>query len=78
VNVGQGAVLTVQGVGASLSPALGGWIAQGFGYPLAFLIMGGLSLGSLALWLGFAPMLRPACAQPASPDSAGALTADCA
>jgi MFS family permease len=78
VNVGQGAVLTVQGVGASLSPALGGWIAQGFGYPLAFLIMGGLSLGSLALWLGFSPMLQPACAQPASPDTADALTADCA
>ena len=28
VNVGQGAVMTVQGLGASLSPALGGWIAQ--------------------------------------------------
>ena len=78
VNVGQGAVLTVQGVGASLSPALGGWIAQGFGYPPAFLIMGALSLGSLALWLGFAPMLRPACAGSASSEPAGALTADCA
>jgi MFS family permease len=28
VNVGQGAVMTVQGVGASLSPAIGGWLAQ--------------------------------------------------
>ena len=28
VNVGQGAVMTMQGVGASLSPALGGFIAQ--------------------------------------------------
>jgi MFS family permease len=27
VNVGQGAVMTVQGLGASLSPAIGGWIA---------------------------------------------------
>jgi len=75
VNVGQGAVLTVQGVGAALSPAMGGWIAQGFGYPLAFLVMGGLSLGSLALWLGFSSMLRPACARPSSPDLADALTA---
>ena len=25
VNVGQGAVMTVQGLGASLSPAIGGW-----------------------------------------------------
>jgi MFS family permease len=32
VNVGQGAVMTVQGLGASLSPAIGGWIAQGIGY----------------------------------------------
>ena len=28
INVGQGAVMTVQGLGASLSPAIGGWIAQ--------------------------------------------------
>jgi MFS family permease len=77
VNVGQGAVLAVQGVGASLSPALGGWIAQGFGYPPAFLIMGSLSLGSLALWLGFAAMLRPACAKPAASEPASALTDRC-
>ncbi len=77
VNLGQGAVLTVQGAGAALSPAMGGWIAQAFGYPPAFLIMGALSLGSLGLWLGFAPMLRPACAQPSSPDPSAALTADC-
>ena len=32
VNVGQGAVMTVQGLGASLSPAIGGWIAQELGY----------------------------------------------
>ena len=32
INVGQGAVMTVQGVGASLSPLIGGWIAQEIGY----------------------------------------------
>ena len=32
INVGQGAVMTVQGLGASLSPAIGGWIAQDLGY----------------------------------------------
>jgi MFS family permease len=32
INVGQGAVMTIQGLGASLSPATGGWIAQGIGY----------------------------------------------
>ncbi len=62
VNVGQGAVMTVQGVGASLSPALGGWIAQYLGYPSAFLILGALSAGSLFLWIGFASVLKPACA----------------
>ena len=61
INVGLGAVLTVQGLGAALSPALGGWIAQLFGYHIAFLVLGTFSLGSLALWLGFAGTLRPAC-----------------
>jgi MFS family permease len=61
VNVGQGAVMTVQGVGASLSPAIGGWLAQTFGYHIAFYVLGGFSLASLALWIGFAGLLRPAC-----------------
>ncbi|XQA73040.1 MFS transporter [Xanthomonas sacchari] len=52
VNVGQGAVMTMQGVGAALSPALGGWIAQAFGYRAAFMLLGGISLLSLALWVG--------------------------
>lgn len=61
VNVGQGAVMTVQGVGASLSPAIGGWIAQMLGYRATFFILGSFALASLALWLGFAAILRPAC-----------------
>jgi hypothetical protein len=28
VNIGQGEVMTVRGVGTSLSPAIGGWIAE--------------------------------------------------
>jgi MFS family permease len=63
VNVGQGAVMTAQGIGASLSPLIGGWIAQEIGYSAMFLILGSFALGSIALWLGFAPILRPACAQ---------------
>jgi MFS family permease len=62
VNVGQGAVMTVQGAGASLSPAIGGWLAQYLGYPIAFLILGGFACGSVLLWIGFARTLRPACA----------------
>jgi MFS family permease len=64
VNVGQGAVMTVQGLGASLSPAIGGWIAQNIGYGPMFLILGSFALVSIALWLGFASLLRPACARP--------------
>jgi MFS family permease len=63
VNVGQGAVMTVQGLGASLSPAIGGWIAQEIGYSPMFLILGGFALGSIALWVCFASILRPACAR---------------
>ena len=62
VNVGQGAVMTVQGLGASLSPAIGGWIAQGIGYSPMFLILGSFAFGSIALWVGFASVLKPACA----------------
>ena len=62
VNVGQGAVMTVQGIGASLSPAIGGWIAQKLGYPAAFLILGGFAVGSIVIWLGFSSLLKPACA----------------
>jgi MFS family permease len=61
VNVGQGAVMTVQGLGASLSPAIGGWIAQGIGYGATFMILGAFALGSIALWIFFAPTLKPAC-----------------
>jgi MFS family permease len=62
VNVGQGAVMTVQGIGAALSPAIGGSIAQQLGYPAAFLILGGIAVGSIAIWLGFTSLLKPACA----------------
>jgi MFS family permease len=61
VNVGQGAVMTVQGIGASLSPAIGGWLAQAFGYHVAFFILGSFAVASLGLWLGYAATLRPAC-----------------
>jgi MFS family permease len=60
VNVGQGAVMTVQGVGASLSPAIGGWISQKLGYPAAFLILGSFAVGSIAIWLRFSSSLKPA------------------
>ncbi|WP_294194361.1 MFS transporter [uncultured Sphingomonas sp.] len=63
VNVGQGAVMTVQGVGASLSPAIGGWLAQELGYRTAFWVLGSFALASLALWIVFAGVVRDACAK---------------
>jgi MFS family permease len=62
VNVGLGAVMTMQGLGASLSPAIGGWIAQALGYGPMLMILGSFALVSIALWVGFAALLKPACA----------------
>lgn len=60
VNVSQGAVMTVQGIGAALSPALGGAIAQCFGYRAAFLALGSVALGAVVVWLAFAGTVKSA------------------
>lgn len=75
INVGQGAVMTAQGLGASLSPTIGGWIAQEIGYTVMFLILGSFALGSVALWLGFASVLKPACARHDHPGDRRVATA---
>lgn len=62
VNVGQGVVMTAQGIGASLSPALGGWLAQGMGYATAFYTLGCLAVLSIVLWVGFGSTIRSASA----------------
>lgn len=51
VNLAQGAVITIQGAGAALSPALGGWIAHWIGYSPTFLVLGALGLGASAIWV---------------------------
>lgn len=67
INIGQGAVMTVQGIGASLSPAIGGWIAEFLGYPATFITLAGFAVVSLILWIGFAGVMKTACvATPAS------------
>ncbi len=71
VNVGQGAVMTVQGLGASLSPAIGGWIAQEIGYSATFMILGSFAFGSVVLWIVFASVLKPACTH--EPDQAASV-----
>jgi MFS family permease len=64
INAGQGVVMTLQGIGASLSPAIGGWLAQEIGYGPMFMILGSFAFGSLALWLGFHGVLRIAASAP--------------
>lgn len=59
VNAGLGAVMTMQGVGAALSPALGGAVAQQLGYAASFLVLGAIALVALLLWV----MTRPLTAQ---------------
>jgi len=61
INIGQGAVMTVQGLGASLSPAIGGWIAQSAGYSATFLILGSFATVSILLWMIFSRSLKTAC-----------------
>jgi MFS family permease len=62
VNVGQGAVMTMQGIGAALSPALGGFIAQHLSYRISFLTLGSFAIGSVVLWISFRSSLKKACA----------------
>lgn len=61
INVGQGAVMTVQGIGAALSPAIGGWIAQKMDYGSAFLILGSFATVSIVVWMVFASSLKKCC-----------------
>lgn len=60
VNAGQGAVMTVQGLGASLSPALGGAIAERLGYSNAFMMLGSMALISITIWIAGGRLVRRA------------------
>lgn len=62
INVGQGAALTAQGIGAALSPVAGGWIAQAYGYPACFLALGALSAISIVVWVADKRELDSSCA----------------
>jgi MFS family permease len=78
INVGQGAVMTAQGIGASLSPAIGGWMSQQFGYSTTFIVLGCFALGSVALWIGFRRIVSAAATAPENearePPSVGQVT----
>lgn len=64
INVGQGAVMAAQGIGAALSPGIGGWIAQGLGYAATFIVLGAFALVSIVLWLMYRSELSAAAANP--------------
>ena len=64
VNAGQGALGAVSGIGGAMSPALGGWLVQALGYPVAFITLGSLSLGALTLWIMFRRTVVEACRRP--------------
>ena len=50
-NVGLAAVMTVQGIGASLSNVVAGWLTNYGGYALAYWVHGTIALFALALFL---------------------------
>ena len=62
VNAGLGAVMTLKGVGAALSPTVGGMLAERFGYGSAFLALGAIAAAALALWLASRPLMAGPCA----------------
>lgn len=61
VNLGQGALKGIQAAGGCLSPLLGGWLANRYGFSVAFIALGSLSIISLAVWITQGPAIRRAC-----------------
>lgn len=50
INIGLGAVTTIQSVGAALSPALAGVVAKHYGYGAAFAALTGIAVLALLVW----------------------------
>ncbi len=51
INLGLGAVMTIQGIGAALSPSIAGIVATHFGYQAAFLTLGAIAGLGLLIWV---------------------------
>ncbi len=51
--------MTVQGIGASLSNVVAGWLVTRGGYELSHLVGGGVALVALALFLAFRARIVP-------------------
>ena len=58
VNLAQGAVITIQGAGAAVSPALGGWIAEWIGFAPTFLVLGALGFIALGAWVALGAVVK--------------------
>ncbi|MDB5511763.1 MAG: transporter [Enterovirga sp.] len=58
-NVAQGAVATAQGIGASLSASLAGFVIVSHGYGAAFLTLAGIAAAGFALFLFAMPETGP-------------------
>ncbi|WP_182084066.1 MFS transporter [Aureimonas sp. ME7] len=58
INAGLGAVMTVQGVGASLSPAIAGTIVSAYGFSVAYLSLGAFAVCGLVLWIVSLPRIN--------------------
>ncbi|UHD45671.1 MFS transporter [Aureimonas altamirensis] len=61
INAGLGAVMTVQGIGASLSPAIAGAIVSAYGFSAAYLTLAGFAVCGLVLWIVCASRVSAAC-----------------
>lgn len=61
VNAGLGAVMTVQGIGASLSPAIAGVIVSRYGFSVAYLELAGFAICGLVLWIVSSAKVAKAC-----------------
>ncbi len=59
-NLGLGAVMTVQGIGASLSNVVAGWLTGMGGYSLAYWVHGGVAIFALALFIAGRDVIAPA------------------
>ena len=59
-NVGFAAVMTVQGVGASLSNVVAGWLVAQGGYGLSHFVGGGIAFVALALFASKRHTIFPA------------------
>ncbi len=58
-NAAQGAIATLIGVGASLSNAIAGWIAQAGGYSAAFYFLAAVAILGAAIFALFMPETAP-------------------